>query len=79
MTTVDRLYSEALELSEEEQEELVARLAEHLELDALRADREWIAEMQRRAGRIETGDDAPIPGEVVLGRMWDRLENHRQG
>lgn len=77
MTTVDRLYNEALELSEAEQEELVARLAEHLELDLLRADEEWIAEMRRRVARVESGEDNLVPGTDVLGRMRQRIEPHR--
>lgn len=79
MTTVDRLYNEALELSEEEQEELLARLAEHVESDALRADADWIAEMRRRVARVESGEDGLVPADEVLNRMRQRVRAQRPG
>jgi putative addiction module component (TIGR02574 family) len=65
--SVEQIVSAALELPEEDREEVISRLRDSLTDDEV--DQAWRAEVRRRLARIEAGDVEWIDGEEVLAEL----------
>jgi putative addiction module component (TIGR02574 family) len=65
--SVEQIVSAALELPEEDREELISQLRDSLTDDDV--DQAWRAEVRRRLARIEAGDVEWIDGEEVLAEL----------
>ena len=65
--SVEQIVSAALELPEEDREEVISRLRDSLTDDDV--DQAWRAEVRRRLARIEAGDVEWIDGEEVLAEL----------
>lgn len=78
MTAVERVYAEAMELSEGELDELVARLLAARDEAPPAGWWESIApEMERRSAAIRSGESTTIPWNEVQRRIRERLDGSR--
>ena len=71
MTEANRVLQAALELAPRERAELVEALA--ASLDGIDLGEEWEDEIRRRVEDVDSGRVKPIPGEIVLDRLEQRL------
>ena len=71
MTNVDRLFAEAMEVSDEDRAKLFDRLLEVVP-EAPTADVEdaWMKEVARRRAEWQAGRAKAAPVEEALGRMF---------
>ena len=72
MTTLERLYAEALELSEHEREILADLLRGSIESDATPLSEAWKAEFARRLRDIDEGRERLIEADDALAAMFPR-------
>ena len=69
MSTSEEIFREAMMLAPEVRAELAERLIGSLAEDVSREIAEsQIAEVQRRIGKVETGEVELVPGDEVLAR-----------
>lgn len=72
--TVDQLYQAALNLSDEEQLQLVAALTSPVEEPGIRPfDDSWRDEIERRSSEYDAADVQPIPWSQVKQRARQQV------
>jgi hypothetical protein len=74
MTKVEELVAQALELDDEELEELLDRLQAHLGEPEISA--EWWAEIEARSERLRSGETHAIPWSEVRARMFAKVNGN---
>jgi putative addiction module component (TIGR02574 family) len=76
--SVQELFREASELSENERAELAGRLIESLEGPAdLDVEAAWAEEIERRVRQIESGQAKTIPWDQVRAELFARSRAKR--
>src|SRR5207245_2633929 len=71
-TTVDKVYNDALTLSDEERSELAARLLEQLDPDTWTPEN-WEEEVRQRVEEIRSGQATMIPWEQARAVLWNEV------
>jgi len=62
--TIDELAAQAMTLPSESRTQLIEKLIESLEPEAI--ERLWISEAKKRRDEVRNGKVTPIPGEEAL-------------
>jgi hypothetical protein len=62
--TIDELAAQAMTLPSESRTQLIEKLIESLEQEAI--ERLWISDAKRRRDEVRNGKVKPIPGEEAL-------------
>jgi putative addiction module component (TIGR02574 family) len=68
-STAKKLLDEALALSEQEREELVAALSDSLAPESVTLSPGWTSEVGNRIAQIESGEVKPVPWTEVEARI----------
>jgi hypothetical protein len=71
--TIDQVEAIALELPEEQLDELIDRLATHRGMDP-ELEQIWLEEVERRMAEVDAGQVELIPIEVTIAKMRALLE-----
>jgi putative addiction module component (TIGR02574 family) len=69
------LLEQALQLSNEEREDLAARLMGSLDGDLIATDEEWAAELKERLDELKDGRVKPIPWAEVRQQIMDDIDD----
>lgn len=78
MTRVDAIYSQVMELTVAERQELFERMAHRFEEDDGDVDQAIMKELYRRLEEFESGAAEGIPAEEVFRQLEADLEERRQ-
>ena len=68
-----KILDEALSLSQDEREELVAALSDSLDPERVELSPEWTSEIGSRIAQIESGEVRPVPWNEVEARIKSSL------
>ena len=75
-TAAEEVLAQALKLDPADREMVVAELTASLEKDS-GYDAYWDAEIKRRVEEADSGLIPGIPGEIVIARLYERIDEYR--